>query len=192
MEAMVAFAETRRPVNSIDRRLARRLARRDRDALSDAYDRYGAATFGLLVGMLRDRGAAEDVLQQVFLEVWRRAGSYDPARAGLLTWIFTIARSRAIDELRRRVPEPRDPSGTIALLESDEGAQVDELLEQWHVAHLLSRLPSGEAELLRRRFYAGESQAEIAAATGIPLGTVKARMVSGLEGLRRMLDEEGR
>lgn len=176
-----------------ERRLAKRLARGDADALQEAYARYGRTTFGFLAHMLGDRAAAEDVQQQVFLEVWQRAPSYDPARAGLLTWIMTIARSRAIDELRRRVPEPRDPSGTIALLESTTGADtrhVDELLEHWHVAHLLRRLPPEESDLLRRRFYGGRSQTEIATETGIPLGTVKSRMVSGLQRLRELLEAE--
>jgi RNA polymerase sigma-70 factor (ECF subfamily) len=173
-----------------ERRLAKRLKRRDRDALRDVYEQYGRTTYGLLLQILRDRATAEDVQQQVFLQVWERVEGFDPERGTLLTWIMTIARSRAIDELRRRVPEPRDPVGTLALLESSEsGDDVDALVEQWHLAHLLGRLPAGEADLLRRRFYDGRTQSEIAAETGIPLGTVKARMLSGLDALRAMLGE---
>ena len=178
-----------------ERRLARRLRRRDRDALGDVYARFGAATFGLLLQILRDRATAEDVQQQVFLEVWQRADAYDPNRAGMLTWILTIARSRAIDELRRRVPEPHDPTAAVAVLDSTreiDTADVDALVEQWHLAQLLERLPAGEADVLRRRFYGGRTQSEIAAETGIPLGTVKSRMVRGLESLREMLDGERR
>ena len=148
----------------------------------------GAATFGLLVRMLGDRAAAEDVHQQVFIEVWQRADAYDPRRAGLLTWVLTIARSRAIDHLRRRVPEPRDPQlpdpRTV-----DPGA--DALLERWRLAQLLGRLPEAERALLRLRFYDELSQSEITAATGIPIGTVKARMVRGLTRLREMIEAEG-
>ena len=106
---------------------------------------------------------------------------------------MTIARSRAIDQLRRRVPEPRDPAGSLALLEgeADPGASIDDLVEQWRMAHLLGRLPAEQADLLRRRFYGGRSQSEIAAETGIPLGTVKMRMVQALARLREMIDEEG-
>lgn len=172
-----------------ERRLTKRLVRRDRDALGEVYDRFASATFGFLVSILRNRATAEDVQQQVFLEVWQRAASYDPDRGGLLTWILTIARSRAIDELRRRVPEPRDPATAVAVLESSDDDRVDELVEQWHVAGLLARLPEGEADVLRRRFYGGLTQSEIAAESGIPLGTVKARMASGLDGLRVMLAE---
>jgi RNA polymerase sigma-70 factor (ECF subfamily) len=186
--APAAGAARRRRPDRAERRLAARLQAGDADALGDAYDAYGAATFGLLVRMLGDRGAAEDVQQQVFTEVWRRAGDYDPRRAGLVTWVLTIARSRAIDHLRRRVPEPRDPQlPDPRMVEED----ADALLERWRVAQLLGRLPEVERALLRLRFYDDLSQSEISAATGIPMGTVKARMVRGLTRLREMIEAEG-
>ena len=103
--------------------------------------------------------------------------------------MLTIARSRGIDHLRRRVPEPRDPQ-----LPDPRAvpADADELLERWRVAHLLGRLPENERALLRLRFYDELSQSEISAATGIPIGTVKARMVRGLTRLREMIEVEGR
>jgi RNA polymerase sigma-70 factor (ECF subfamily) len=186
--APAAGGERRRAPDRAERRLAARLRAGDADALADVHEACGAATFGLLVRMLGDRAAAEDVQQQVFTEVWQRAGAYDPRRAGLLTWVLTIARSRAIDHLRRRVPEPRDPqlpdSRTV-----DAGA--DALLERWRLAQLLGRLPEAERTLLRLRFYEELSQSEITAATGIPIGTVKARMVRGLTRLREMIEAEG-
>ena len=148
---------------------------------------------GYLVNVLGDRGTAEDVHQQVFLEVWQRAPAYDPARASILTWIMTIARSRAVDQLRRRVPEPHDPSGSqmMALaVDDDPERSPDALVERWQVAHLLGRLRPEEAELLRMRFYEELSQTEIAERTGIPLGTVKMRMVSALETLRGLVERE--
>lgn len=177
-----------------EHRLAERLRSGDPDALRDVYDRYGRATFGLLLRALGDRALAEDVQQQVFLEVWQRASSYDPARSGLLTWIMMIARSRAVDQLRRRVPEPRDPTGDTGVLAASDvsvEAEVDTLAERWQIAALLRRLPDAEADVLRQRFYAGLSQSEIAQRSGVPLGTVKSRMVSGLRRMRTMLDEEG-
>jgi len=177
-----------------ERRLADRLRSGDPDALRDAYDRYGRATFGLLLRVLGDRALAEDVQQQVFLEVWQRASAYDPSRSGLLTWIMMIARSRAVDQLRSRVPEPRDPTGETGLLaaaDTSVEAEVDALADRWQVAALLARLPQPEADVLRQRFYGGLSQSEIAERSGVPLGTVKSRMVSGLRRLRTMLDEEG-
>jgi RNA polymerase sigma-70 factor, ECF subfamily len=185
---------TDRTVPTADRRLADGLGRRDAAALRELHERCGGSVFGFLVRTLGDRGAAEDVFQQVFLEAWQRGPAYDPERAGPMTWLLSIARSRAIDHMRRRVPEPRDPAGSLALLEgaSDPAADVDALLESWRLAHLLDRLPDAESDVLRRRFYREQTQREIAADTGIPLGTVKMRMVQGLGRLRTLLDEEGR
>jgi RNA polymerase sigma-70 factor (ECF subfamily) len=173
-----------------ERRLATRLASRDPDALRELYALHGRATFGFLSRLLGDRAEAEDVQQQVFLEAWQRAERYDPERAGLLTWLLQIARSRAIDQLRRRVPEPRDPASTVALADGADDSRIDELLEHWRMAGELALLPPEEADLLRRRFYVGQSQTEIAAATGLPLGTVKSRMVSGLRRLRESLEAD--
>lgn len=188
---MAGDTRTRRNVPRAERRLAGRLARREPAALEALYERYGGTTFGYLVRALGDRGLAEDVQQQVFLEAWQRGDQYDARRAGLLTWLMTIARSRAIDQLRRRVPEPHDPSSTVVVLERDTQAEavLDQRLEQWRVAGLLARLPEQEASLLRMRFYDGLSQTEIAQASGVALGTVKSRMVSALEALRGMIED---
>jgi RNA polymerase sigma-70 factor, ECF subfamily len=175
------------------RGLAEALQRRDRAALERIYGEYAPTVLGYLINFLGDRGAAEDVHQQVFLEVWQRASSYDPERASILTWIMTIARSRAVDQLRRRVPEPQDPGehGPLGLAEDDDPElSPDALVERWRVAHLLSQLRPEESELLRMRFYEGLSQSEIAERTEIPLGTVKMRMVGALRRLRDLIDEE--
>ena len=192
MDGQAQRAEAAGPDEGAERdeqRLAARLAGQDPAALQEAYERYGRTTFGFLLRALRDRATAEDVQQQVWLEIWQRAGGYDPARAKLLTWIMLIARSRAVDQMRRRVPEPHDPATSPALEEPVEPA-VDGLVEQWHMAHLLRQLPHEEADLLRKRFYGGLNQREIASATGVPLGTVKMRMVSGLRRLRAMMESE--
>lgn len=173
-------------------RLAARLRDGDPNALADIYRQYGATTFGYLVRVLHDRGAAEDVQQQVYTELWRRAGEFDPERAGLLTWTMTITRSRAIDYLRRRVPEPRDPDVAARTIEAGQGveAESDALADRWRMAHYLGRLPEDERVLLRLRFYEELSQTEIAERTGVALGTVKARMVRGLRRLREMIETE--
>jgi len=177
--------------NLEESRLIEGLREREPAALREAYDRFGRATFGFLLKTLGDRGAAEDVQQQVFLEIWRRADRFDPERGRLLTWVMTIARSRAIDHLRRRVPEPIDPEVAARRVEPSSGAgEIDALVEQWRMRALLDRLPEAEAELLGLRFYGGLSQSEIAEREGIPLGTVKTRMVSGLRRLRGMIEGE--
>jgi RNA polymerase sigma-70 factor (ECF subfamily) len=181
------------PMTSDDERLAAGLRERDPEALRAVYARFGRVTFGFLVKALRDRAAAEDVQQQVFLEVWQRADRYDPERGRLLTWVMTIARSRAIDHLRRRVPEPLDPETAAKAAEraaASPDERVERLAEQWMLRDFLDRLPPGEAEALRLRFYGELSQSEIAEREGLPLGTVKTRMFNGLRRLREMMDEE--
>jgi RNA polymerase sigma-70 factor (ECF subfamily) len=178
------------PPGAPELRLAAGLQAGDPEALAALHATYGRTVFGFLRGALPDRGAAEDVFQVVMTEVWRRGPSYDPGRAGLLTWVMTIARSRAIDELRRRVPEPDEDAVAGLAATADPAASADVLAERWRVAHLLTLLPPDEAEALRLRFYDELSQTEIAERTGIPLGTVKTRMVRGLERLRDLLEAE--
>jgi RNA polymerase sigma-70 factor (ECF subfamily) len=173
-----------------ERRLASRLRRGDPDALADVHRTYGGMVLGYLRGALRDPSAAEDVHQEVFLEVWRRGPGYDPDRASLGTWIMLIARSRAIDHLRRRIPEPIDPQSARAGEPEDPAASPDLLVERWAMAVHLARLPEEQARILRMRFQEGLSQTEIAARTGIPLGTVKTYMVRGLRRLRELMEAE--
>jgi RNA polymerase sigma-70 factor, ECF subfamily len=188
---MASRPRERRPP---DDRLAEGLRRRDPDALAQAHRDYGGAVLGYLRRMLGDAAAAEDVHQEVFLEVWRRGPSFDPGRSSLGTWMLMIARSRAIDHMRKRVPEPRDPLGPAGVAMSepagDPEGSPDALVERWAMAMRLGRLPEHEAAVLRMRFHEGLSQTEISERTGVPLGTVKTHMVRGLRRLRAMLDEE--
>lgn len=172
-----------------ERRLVAMLGAGDPVAIGLVEDRFGRLLSGFLGEALPDRAIAEDVKQQVLLELWRRGAEYDPERAGLLTWIMTIARSRAIDELRRRRPEPVDPTE----IQAGGGAaepEVEQMLERWRLADLLDKIPHEEAVALRMRFYDELAQTEIAERTGVPLGTVKTRMVRGLARLRDLMLEE--
>jgi RNA polymerase sigma-70 factor (ECF subfamily) len=173
-----------------ERRLAARLREGDPDALTEAHRTYGGLVLAYLRRALRDPAAAEDVHQEVFLEVWRRGTGYDPGRSSLGTWIMLIARSRAIDHLRRRIPEPLDPQSPAAGDPADPAASPDLLVERWAMAVRLARLPDEQARILRMRFHDGLSQTEIAERTGIPLGTVKTYMVRGLRRLRELMEEE--
>ncbi len=180
----------RRRGDRAERRLAARLSRGDPDALAEVHRTYGVMVLGYLRAALRDAAAAEDVHQEVFLEVWRRGPGYDAERASLGTWIMLIARSRAIDQLRRRVPEPLDPHRAGASEPEDPAASPDLLVERWAMAVHLARLPEAQARILRMRFHEGLSQREIAERTGIPLGTVKTYMVRGLRRLRDLMEED--
>ncbi len=174
-----------------ERRLLAQLSRRDPAVAGAIESEYGRILLGYLRQLLDDAGAAEEVMQQVLLEAWQRGDTFDPRRASVLTWLMTIARSRAIDLMRKRVPEPRDPAAATALLDRDSAEEdhASAVAERWQMAHLLAQLAPAHAELLRMRFQFGMSQSEIAEQVGIPLGTVKTRMVSALEQIRRLMEE---
>jgi RNA polymerase sigma-70 factor, ECF subfamily len=173
-----------------ERLLADRLRGRDEVALSDVYGLYSRPVFNFLNRFTGDRSAAEDIQQQVFLEVWQKASSFDPGRGSMLTWIMTIARSRALDHSRRRVPEPHDPTTAATMADSSEttATDIEKAIDDWHFSQLIESLPENEAEILRYRFHGELSQSEISERTGVPLGTVKSRMVSALERLRTQME----
>lgn len=178
-----------RTENKVDPALLRGLAAGDERAIEQIYELYGRPVFALLVRMLGDRAEAEDVQQKVFTEVWKRGASYDPERSSLLGWILQIARSRAIDNLRKNRPTPIAQDEDFPT-EIDPGSGFsDEVAEQILVAQMLDRLPREESEMLRARFFLGKSQSEIADETGVALGTVKMRMVDGLRRMRELLEE---
>jgi RNA polymerase sigma-70 factor (ECF subfamily) len=174
-------------------RIAAGLRRRDPDAVRALYAEYGPGALALLHDAIRDRSAVEDVYQQVLLEAWLRGRSFDPARASLRTWLATIARSRAIDHLRRRVPEPHDPlipyTGRREL-GGDAWEPVAQLVDRVTLEQLLTRLTPEEAQVVRLRWQLGLSQRQIAAHLDVPLGTVKSRTANALRRLRAMLEEE--
>jgi RNA polymerase sigma-70 factor (ECF subfamily) len=177
-----------------DQHLTTGLRRGDPDALAEIHRLYGGVVLSYLRSALRDAGAVEDVHQEVFLEVWRRGSSFDPGRASLGTWIMVIARSRAIDHMRKRIPEPLDPQGpggAVMSAAEDPSQSPETLVERWRLAVLLAQLPDDEARILRMRFHEGFSQSEIAERTGIPLGTVKTYMVRGLRRLRELMEAGG-
>jgi len=177
--------------DQIDLELARRMERGDENALSEVYSRYSRPVFGLLLRYLADRETAEDVQQQVFTEVWQKAGKFDSGRGSMLGWIMSIARSRAIDQTRKRVPEPKDPETTAVLVDRERASEdIDRLIDAFQFSHLLQHLPDDEADLIRYRFQNELSQSEIAEKTGIPLGTIKSRMVSALGRLRTLMEAE--
>ena len=165
----------------------------DERAFASLYDRYGPILFGLLLRILHSRAEAEDVLQEVFLQVWQQARSFDAARGRAFTWLVTLARSRAIDRLRaldsreraaRRSAEDAPPQG-----EGEEAADDAALREERAgvVREALAELPEEQRQVLLLAYLEGMSQSEIAAAKGQPLGTVKTRTRAGLRRLSELL-----
>lgn len=159
-------------------------------ALGQIYDRYRAVLFGLMMRILKNREEAEDVMQEVFLQVWRRAADFDESRGRPFTWLVTLARSRAIDRLRSlsarervAIASARDESEQI----SDAASDAFRAEQRGLVTSALAQLPEEQKRPLVLAYFDGLTQSEIAAHLGAPLGTVKTRMRSGLIKLRELL-----
>ncbi|HEY0169752.1 MAG TPA: sigma-70 family RNA polymerase sigma factor [Pyrinomonadaceae bacterium] len=176
-----------------DAGLLRAVARGDESAFARVYDRYSPILLGLLLRILRSRAEAEDVLQEVFLQVWQQARSFDESRGRAFTWLVTLARSRAIDRLRSvdsreraalRSAEDGQPV-TQASAPADEDAIRAERAEA--VRGALGELPEEQRQVLVLAYLEGMSQSEIAAAKNQPLGTVKTRTRAGLKKLSESL-----
>ncbi len=176
-----------------DSALIERTMAGDESALSVIYDRYSAVLFGMLIRILQDRGAAEEVLQDLFLQLWRSAPQFDASRGSLPAWLMVIGRNRAISRLRgrrdREVLEEEDGSyaNTFASPQNieDEAAR-SELARSLTVA--LAKLPAEQRQALELAYFEGMTQTEIAARTGCPLGTVKTRVRTAMQSLKLILE----
>lgn len=183
------------PPQIADDDLLQAVSRGDESALARLYDRYRLILFGLILRILHDRSEAEDVLQEVFLQVWRRAHNFDSARGRAFTWLVTIARSRALDRLRAlgsrsKLVDSDEPPGTDQFLDTAEELVKSEQGEI--VRQALRELPEEQRRTLLLAYFEGLTQAEIAERLGHPLGTVKTRMRSGLIKLRDLLRDRAR
>jgi len=177
-----------------DRELLGRLVAGDEAALGELYDLFAPTLNALALRVLRDPSAAEEVVQEVFLHAWNRAGSYDPQRSSVSTWLVLLTRSRAIDRLRTRnvVDRTHDHVRHQAPLhESPRGARrVQDGDRKRRVRAELGALPAEQRQVLELAYYGGLTQSEIAATTGIPLGTVKTRTLLAMKKLRRALHDD--
>jgi len=171
------------------------MAQKEEQALARLYDLYSSALFGCLLRILGQREEAEEVLLEVFWQAWEQADRYDPARGALFTWLFTIARSRALDRVRAR--QRQAATVEAAAMEQrrspvqPENPEVNVLFRELRgqVQAALARLPGEQREAIALAYYEGLTQVEIAARTGTPLGTVKTRVRLGLLRLREMLKD---
>lgn len=172
--------------------LIRRVAEKDRAAFGSLYDRYSQLALNLAWRILSERQEAEDVVQEAFLQIWREAPSYNPARANVSTWITTITRSRAIDKLRsrkaRRIYDPpNEDLQEVTEHLPDKGTQRDSLDNRLLVRQAFGSLSVEQRVAIEMAYYEGMSQTEIAEALREPLGTIKTRIRSGLLKLKEML-----
>lgn len=172
-----------------DQQLVSRIASGDRAAFAEFYDRHAPAVLGLLLRLLGQRADADDVLQEAFLEVWRRAPQYDGARATPLGWLTLIARSRAVDHLRRRRPPnaPAPEAADVMLADPADGLERREAAGCVRAA--LKQLPTEQRSAIGLAFFAGLTHEQVAQRLGVPLGTAKTRIRLGIQRLRALLDE---
>jgi RNA polymerase sigma-70 factor (ECF subfamily) len=167
-------------------------SRADENALGELYDRYGRVAYGLALRIVRDRALAEDAVQEAFLAVWRSAGAFLAEQGKPSTWILTLVHRRAVDLVRR---EERRRTEPLEDTDHPTGEATDE--EAWLraqrqvVQEALRKLPPDQREAIELAYYGGFTQSELAEKLGLPLGTVKSRMFTGLKRLRELLAESG-
>jgi len=173
-----------------DGELIERVAARERGAFEELYARFSRPVLGLALRRLRDRGRAEDSVQEVFASVWRSAGSYDQARGPGGAWLYAIARNAIVDAQRRRpATTVADPPEVVSTSPTpDEEAEAS--WNAWRVHRALEELPEQERTVIDLAYFSGLSQTEVADFLQIPLGTVKTRTRSGLARLADALEGE--
>jgi RNA polymerase sigma-70 factor, ECF subfamily len=148
------------------------------------YDRYSSIVYSVALRVLGDTAAAEDVLQEVFMQLWRNPGVFNSSRGNLGAWLAVIARNRAIDGLRKRRPET-DVEELIVGVEPDLAGDAERSRAMEKVRSALGAMPAVQRSALELAYFEGLSHSEIAAKTGEPLGTVKTRIRAGLLALRK-------
>jgi len=156
----------------------------DEQAMAALFDRYSKVVYSVALRVLRDPAAAEDVLQEVFMQVWRNPGSFTSTRGSLGGWLAVVARNRAIDTLRRR--RPTDSVDDVVLASSTNiASEVERSSLMERARGVIVTLPAEQRKTLEMAFFDGLTHSEIAELTGDPLGTVKTRIRSALLTLRK-------
>jgi len=183
---------TAQPQPVPDSALIERMMAGDEAALSTLYDRYSTMLFGMLMRILRDQQAAEEVLQDMFLQLWRNAAQFDAKRGSLPAWLMVIGRNRAISRLRGRrdrevlEEEEGDYANTFASGQNIEDEAVRAELAR-NISAALEQLPAEQKQAVELAYFEGMTQSEIANRTGTPLGTVKTRVRTAMQTLRQIL-----
>ena len=177
-----------------DAHLLQAIAARDEAALAALYDRYHVLAFSLALRVVNDRGRAEDVVQDAFLSVWRKAASYAAGRGSVKTWLASIVRNRAIDIVRARRESDGDDEAVLLALR-DPGPDILEAvtasLDRTTIRDAVVQLPLEQRRAIAMAYFEGLSHSEIAEASGLPLGTVKSRIRLGMHRLRDLLLQAG-
>ena len=179
-----------------DAALMRAFAAHDRGAARTLYARFVSRIYGLGIVMLGSDAAAQDLVQDTFVKLWRNAERYDATRGKLETWVLLVARSLAVDALRRRVLEVRSLDAAGRPREEDPAAGPEELAETGDMVErarrAMARLPGEQRAALELAYFGGKTSAEVAELEGIPVGTAKTRIRTALLRLRDAMAEEHR
>jgi RNA polymerase sigma-70 factor (ECF subfamily) len=158
----------------------------DQGAMAALYDRYSSIVYAVALRVLQDTAAAEDVLQDIFMQLWRNPGAFDASRGNMAAWLAVIARHRAIDALRRRKPE-EDFENVIVSVEPDLASDAGRSRAMAKVRAAFESMAPPQRSALEMAYFEGLTHAEIAQKTGEPLGTIKTRIRTGLLSLRKVL-----
>jgi RNA polymerase sigma-70 factor (ECF subfamily) len=156
-------------------------------AMAELYDRYSSIVYAVAMRVLGDTAAAEDVLQDVFMQLWRNPGAFDSSRGSLAPWLAVIARNRAVDVLRKRRPQDDIEDVTLSV-EPDLAGEADRSRVAGTIRAVLNQMPSPQRSALEMAYFEGYSHSEIAEKTGEPLGTIKTRIRAGLMLLRKAVE----
>ena len=158
----------------------------DQQAMTELFDQYSGMVYSVALRVLKDPGQAEDVMQEIFFQVWRNPEAFVSGRGSLGAWLAVMARNRAIDSLRKR--RPTDSVDDVVLASnSDLGSEVERNRMMEKVRGVLKDLPMEQQKSVELAFFEGLTHSEIAARTGDPLGTVKTRIRSALSTLRKAI-----
>src|SRR5579859_6743881 len=187
VKRLIRVSGTQAPHIEDDVKLIARMRAGDRDAMAAVYDRYRGIVYGVALRVLGNSTAAEDVLQEVFLRLWRNPNGFDAERGKLPAWLAVIARNRSIDYLRQRPPEDDIEDFTISSnIDLEDGFARMQAVER--IRAVISGLPREQRRSLEMVYFEGMTQSEIAAKTGEPLGTIKTRIRTGLLTLRKAFE----
>jgi RNA polymerase sigma-70 factor (ECF subfamily) len=181
-------SESGTELGASDAALMERIARRDQTALAALYDRYAGMLSSVLNRILRDTQAAEEILQDIFFQLWRDPSRFDAARGSLPGWLLVMARNRAISRLRRHNPAAGgelSEAAAVSTVNIETAAAQQQLIGR--VKGALENLPAEQRAAIELAYFEGMSHSEIAQRTGDPLGTVKTRLRSAVESLKRTL-----
>lgn len=158
----------------------------DQGAMAELYDRYSSIVYSVALRVLQNTSGAEDVLQDIFMQLWRNPGAFDASRGNMAAWLAVIARHRAIDALRRRKPED-DFENVVVSVEPDLASDADRARAMAKVREAFETMSPPQRSAIEMAYFEGLTHAEIATKTGEPLGTIKTRIRTGLLSLRKVL-----